>query len=43
VPHSYREFPGAHEWDYWDRHVQDALAFHAEALGLKQPAHAAIG
>jgi S-formylglutathione hydrolase FrmB len=34
VPHEYREFPGAHDWDYWDAHVQDALAFHAEALGL---------
>jgi S-formylglutathione hydrolase FrmB len=43
VPHTYREFPGAHDWDYWDRHVQEALAFHAEALGLKPPAHAAIG
>lgn len=28
LPHEYREFPGAHEWDYWDRHIQDALAFH---------------
>jgi S-formylglutathione hydrolase FrmB len=35
VPHTYREFPGAHDWDYWDRHVQDALAFHAEAMQLE--------
>ena len=35
VPHEYREFPGAHDWDYWDRHVQGALAFHANALGLQ--------
>jgi putative tributyrin esterase len=28
IPHEYREFAGAHEWDYWDRHVQDAIAFH---------------
>ena len=34
IPHLYREFPGAHTWDYWDEHVRDALAFHAEALGL---------
>lgn len=34
VPHEYREFPGAHTWDYWDEHVQDALAFHVEALDL---------
>lgn len=34
VPHVYREFPGAHTWDYWDTHVQDALAFHARNLKL---------
>jgi len=34
VPHEYREFPGRHDWDYWDLHVLDALAFHARALGL---------
>ncbi len=28
IPHVYREFPGGHEWDYWDRHIQDALKFH---------------
>ena len=34
VPHTYHEFPGAHTWDYWDTHIQDALAFHAGNLGL---------
>ncbi len=34
IPHWYREFPGAHDWDYWDLHIRDALAFHAESLGL---------
>ncbi len=34
VPHLYREFPGAHTWDYWDTHIQDALEFHAQNLGL---------
>lgn len=34
IPHEYEEFPGAHDWDYWDRHVQEALAFHARHLGL---------
>jgi putative tributyrin esterase len=34
VPHVYREFPGAHNWDYWDEHVREALAFHARNLGL---------
>lgn len=28
VPHQYREFPGAHDWDYWDLHVREALRFH---------------
>ena len=34
VPHVYNEYPGAHTWDYWDLHVQKALAFHARNLGL---------
>lgn len=34
VPHEYDEFPGVHNWDYWDDHVREALAFHAIALGL---------
>lgn len=34
VPHEYAEFPGIHEWDYWDDHVREALQFHAEALGI---------
>jgi len=32
IPHEYEEFPGAHTWDYWDTHVQDALAFHMRHL-----------
>jgi len=35
IPHEYREFPGAHTWDYWDLHVRDALAFHAKNLGIE--------
>jgi len=34
IPHEYEEFPGAHTWDYWDEHLQEALAFHCRALGL---------
>jgi S-formylglutathione hydrolase FrmB len=34
VPHVYREFPGDHNWDYWDLHIRDALAFHARNLHL---------
>jgi putative tributyrin esterase len=32
IPHVYREFPGRHDWDYWDLHVREALAFHARNL-----------
>jgi S-formylglutathione hydrolase FrmB len=35
VPHQYQEFPGVHDWDYWDLHVREALAFHAGNLGLQ--------
>lgn len=34
IPHEYEEFPGAHTWDYWDTHVQEAIAFHCRALGI---------
>src|SRR5690606_12086310 len=34
VPHSYSEHEGTHSWDYWDLHIQEALAFHARNLGL---------
>lgn len=33
-PHEYAEFPGAHDWAYWDIHVQEAIAFHTRYLGL---------
>ncbi|HEY3281511.1 MAG TPA: alpha/beta hydrolase family protein [Armatimonadota bacterium] len=32
--HEYQEFPGTHEWGYWDLHVQEALAFHVRNLGI---------
>jgi S-formylglutathione hydrolase FrmB len=34
VAHQYAEFPGAHMWDFWDTHIQDALRFHAKNLRL---------
>ena len=34
VAHEYAEFPGGHDWAYWDRHVQEAIAFFAISLGL---------
>ena len=36
IPHQYEEFPGAHNWDYWDLHVREAIAFHSQNLGIKK-------
>lgn len=35
IEHEYEEFPGRHTWDYWDKHVQEAIAFHVRNLKLK--------
>jgi len=32
--HEYEEFPGAHDWAYWDEHVQEQIAFHRKNLGF---------
>lgn len=37
IAHEYAEFPGAHDWAYWDKHVQSALRFHAKHLGIAKP------
>ena len=34
VEHEYQEFPGSHDWGYWDLHVREALAFHKKNLRL---------
>ena len=34
IAHEYAVFPGAHDWDYWDLHVREAIAFHAKEMGL---------
>jgi putative tributyrin esterase len=36
IPHEYEEFPGGHDWAYWDKHVQEAIAFHVRNLKLKK-------
>lgn len=35
IAHEYDEYPGAHDWNYWDTHVREAIAFHAKNLKLK--------
>ncbi|CAA9578126.1 MAG: hypothetical protein AVDCRST_MAG33-3292 [uncultured Thermomicrobiales bacterium] len=32
IAHRYLEHPGAHDWDYWDRHVGTALGQHDRVL-----------
>ena len=27
IPHEYQEFPGGHEWQYWETHLADTLRF----------------
>lgn len=34
IAHEYEEFPGGHNWEYWDVHVQEAVRFHCRALGI---------
>ncbi len=36
IPHEYQEYPGAHDWAYWDLHVQEAVAFHARNLKIER-------
>ncbi len=36
IPHAYHEHKGGHDWDYWDRQVQDALKFHCAHLGVER-------
>jgi len=35
IAHEYQEFPGTHDWEYWDLHVREAVAFHVKNLKLK--------
>jgi S-formylglutathione hydrolase FrmB len=32
MPHVYQEFPGGHEWPYWELHLADTLRFFAATL-----------
>ena len=35
LTHNYTEHPGDHTWDYWDDHVKEALAQHAQVFGIE--------
>ncbi len=32
ISHTYREYPGGHDWNFWDTHVPEALDFHLAHL-----------
>jgi S-formylglutathione hydrolase FrmB len=34
IVHEYEEFVGVHNWEYWDQHVQEAIAFHVRNLKI---------
>ena len=36
IAHEYAEWPGAHNWEYWDAHVQETVALFARVLGLQR-------
>lgn len=37
IPHDYHEYPGGHEWAYWQRHLADVLRFFATHSEPPQP------
>lgn len=32
LPHSYQEFAGGHEWEYWAEHMADTLGFFSDVI-----------
>lgn len=32
IPHEYEEFPGDHNWEYWDQHIVEAIDFNLRNL-----------
>jgi len=34
IAHEYRELPGDHSWDYWDRQVQEVLRIASQKMRL---------
>jgi S-formylglutathione hydrolase FrmB len=36
--HEYEEYPGAHNWEYWDKHVHETIEFSARHLGVQKVA-----
>ena len=36
VPHVYREYPGSHNWGYWQDRLQESFDFHAAGFAAKR-------
>lgn len=34
IAHIYEEFPGGHEWPYWEQHIEDSLKFFNECIKI---------
>ena len=37
IPHTYEEFTGGHEWQYWEAHVADSLRFFGRCASTQRP------
>lgn len=35
IPHTYREYPGIHEWKFWDEHLKECMEFIRGGEGQK--------
>jgi S-formylglutathione hydrolase FrmB len=35
ITHEYEEFPGDHNWEYWDDHIREAIAFNLKNLSAE--------
>ena len=36
IPHTYERFSGAHDWNYWDTHIQEVIPRMAKHFGIKR-------
>jgi putative tributyrin esterase len=36
IPHTYQEFPGGHDWAYWETHLADTLKFFGALLPTRR-------
>jgi putative tributyrin esterase len=37
IDHTYAEYPGGHDWDYWTRRLDETLRFFGDQLRLREP------